>query len=110
MKLFTQPCLIKKNTAKLRKQLEDLGYTRTKLLSIESEYDNDKEPWIFAAYDMYVCLDEHYYNTMLDSIDNNEMFQSIEEISKDVLDCKKNENMFMENVKKSIEFDFTINE
>lgn len=110
MKLFTQPCLIKKNTSKLRKRLEDLGYMRAKLLSDEPEYNNDKEPWIVAVYDIYVCLDKDYYPIMVEKIESNETFQNIPELSKDILDCKKDEKMFLENAEKFIEFDFTINE
>ena len=80
MKLFTQPCLIKKNTTKIRKHLEDLGYTRAKLLSDEPEYNNDKEPWIVAVYDIYVCLDKDYYPIMVEKIESNEVFKNITEL------------------------------
>lgn len=105
MKLFTQPCLIKKNTAKIRERLEELGYTRANMVSGDPNYDNDKEPWIFTAYDIYVCLDKEYYKEMISIINTNEYFQVIPEISKNILECGKNESKFFENASKYNEID-----
>lgn len=101
--MFVQPCLIKKNTAKLRKQLETIGYKRAMLNSIEPNYNNDKEPWILCAYDIYVCLDKDYYEEMIDELASNSFLQMIPELSKTILDCKKDEKSFIENASKSVD-------
>lgn len=103
--MFIQPCLIKKNTVKLRKQLEEIGYKRAKLSSINPDYNNDREPWILCAYDIYVCLDKEYYNEMLNDITSNPFIQSISEISKNVIDCKKDEQLFLETARQEVDID-----
>lgn len=104
--MYIQPCLIKKNTAKLRKQLEGFGYVRAKLSSDDPNYDNDKEPWILCLYDVYICLDKEYYKEMVDDLEKYK--DMIPEISTEVIDCKKNEKLFLEKacIEADIEFNF----
>lgn len=64
--LFSQPCLIKKNTKFLRKQLESIGYKYAPIVSRLQSYNNLKEPWIVCAYNMYTCCGEDFLDNFID--------------------------------------------
>lgn len=100
--MFVQPCLIKKNTSKLRKKLEEIGYQRAKLKSDDPAYNNDKEPWILCMYDMYICLDSSYLEEISEEIKLNPMLEMDEfkHLSNEVIDCKKDEALFLETASK----------
>lgn len=104
--MYIQPCLIKKNTSKLRKTLEKFGYKRAKLTSIDPNYDNDKEPWIICAYDIYVCVDKEAFEDMKSELLGNEFLANIPELSKEFIDCKKDEKLFLENACKELDIAF----
>lgn len=98
--MFVQPCIIKKNNKKLRATLEKIGYNRVALKSDDPNYNNDKEPWIVCAYNIYVCLDKVFLNEFSEMIKSFLNDDECKYLSHDIIDCGKDDNLFLETAKK----------
>lgn len=79
--MFIQPCFIRKNTPKLRKQLEELGY----LPSNKMWYDEN-----FAICTIYRDNTSGYFNAKID-----DDFEKIIAPSYSYIDCGTNEELFL---------------
>lgn len=99
--MFKQPCLIKKNTKALRKQIEDIGYSYNPLKSNNTNYDNTKEPWIVCAYNIYICVDSKFFKEFEKLINEFEPnFSDKQLLSQDIKKFEKSqEKEFIETIK-----------
>lgn len=104
--MFKQPCLIKKNTKALRKQIEELGYLYAPLKSNNPSYDNTKEPWIVCAYNIYLCVDNKFFKGFERTINEFEPCYTSDsdladkDLARDIKKFEKNqEHEFLETIK-----------
>lgn len=81
---FTQPCFIRKNTAELRKKLEELGYEPTRII-----FDNERLCIATAVNGEYAKY-TNITNEMFDSTNPHETWNCAGRI-----DCGTNEDLFL---------------